>query len=164
MAARAIVGIALGIFFAPILYFLATGVLMLWFQSISNIQLWTIAWMAGGLTSAYAPMMGLFDGSITIDLFLMLFAVGMIVWIMIGMWAGAIERSAKRGIGVALGVWLGWLIIGIIGLYMIPEVAAALLLLGITDIVSLLLGMLWNLILVILIAAMFGAITKSEEF
>ncbi|MHA1276578.1 MAG: hypothetical protein ACTSQ8_05280 [Candidatus Helarchaeota archaeon] len=156
MAARAIVGIALGIFFAPIIYMLLTGTFMTWIGLITvDFNSWGSMWLSYGSMSMTAPITYVITGVMSFDLFMSTFALTMFTWVIIGMWAGAIERSAGRGIGVAAGIWLGWMIINLI-------IMAA------TGTISLFLGMLeatfYTLIIVILVAAIFGAITKSEEF
>ncbi|NVM56305.1 MAG: hypothetical protein HWN66_21590, partial [Candidatus Helarchaeota archaeon] len=76
-------------------------------------------------------------------------------WTVMGMWAGAIERNPMRGLGVGAGIWLGWFILELIYL-------------AITGFINLFLGFFliqwFSLIIVILAAVVFGALTKSEEF
>jgi hypothetical protein len=160
MAARAIVGIALGIFFAPILYFLLNGTFMTWLGLITvDFNSWGYMWLTGGAASMAAPITGVITGAISFSNFLdptlWPYIFAMFTWIIIGMWAGSIERSAGRGVGVAAGIWLGWMIITLI-------------LMAVAGTIGLFLAFLeatfFTLLLAIIMAALFGAITKSEEF
>ncbi len=184
MAARAIVGILLGIIFAPVLWL----VLIIYpaMLSVSSIigfpefislvpesipvdfSTWLLsitsdftgAFLTGyinaGMLSLNAPLIDIFVGpTVTISNWIPLFGAACITWIVVGIWAGAIERSPGRGIGVGIGVWLGWLIIEIIWLAIN----------GLIGLIGLLLYWQWfTAVLVIATAAIFGAITKSEEF
>jgi hypothetical protein len=180
MAARAIVGILLGILFVPVLFLILLSigdfnVFSNWiWQVTTNLQGFLYGWMTAGIQSTVAPLLGtnsLIEGFGTgtlLEGFLPLFAGSLVTWAVVGMWAGAIERSPGRGIGVGVGVWLAWLIIMLIGMYMIPEIALFLaglfLSLGFLTVIDLLLAMLLPLIVVIVVAVIFGAMTKSEEF
>lgn len=101
------------------------------------------------------PLIALFT-TYTLGTWLGFFGVSMVVCIVIGMWAGAIERSPGRGIGVGVGIWLGWFIIALIFVLAMGG-----------DIVLFLNGLVdawFGVVLIIVAAAVFGAITKSEEF
>jgi hypothetical protein len=171
MAARAIVGIILGILFAPVIFILLTTIsysseFANWFWSLfqGNFTDFAMDWVYAGGASMVAPLMpsmtylyslieGFGAGSLLTQ-FLPNYLPGLVTWTIIGMWAGAIERSAGRGIGVGAGIWLGWLIIelvfsavkGLIGIF-----------------IDVLLAQLLTLLVVILVAAIFGAMTRSEE-
>ncbi len=162
MAARAIVGIALGIFFAPIIYMLLSGTFMTWIGLItSDFNAWGMGWIYGNPIPALpaefmtAPITIVITGVMDFNTFMSTFALVMFTWIIIGMWAGSIERSAGRGVGVAAGIWLGWLIIYVIVLAVMG---------GLGGILTMLEWTFFTLILAIIMAALFGAITKSEEF
>ena len=174
MAARAIVGILLGILFAPVLFLLLASIgnntlLANWFWSMtSDFTLFITSWMGAGVNSGIAPLFqslsypnGLIEAfGPSVSLFsnwIPTYAPAIITWVVMGAWAGSIERSPGRGIGVGIGIWLGWLIIAIIGGFIMPLVFNPLIL----DVV---LGMLLTAIVVIIVAAIFGAMTKSEEF
>jgi len=178
MAARAIVGIILGILFTPVIFILLTTIsysseFANWFWSLLNGNLtgFMSQWVNDGMNSMVAPILpsllfqnslieGIFTSAIMPSAsllagFLPSYLAGLITWTIVGVWAGAVERSAKRAISVGAGVWLGWLIIELIFL-------------AVTDMVGLffnwLLAQLLTLMVVILIAAIFGAMTRSEEF
>jgi len=171
MAARAIVGIALGILFVPVICILLTTltyytVFSNWFWSLLQGDFANFAetWILAGRASMVAPIIsstkfpislvyGFGSGSLLTE-FLPLYLPGLVTWAIMGAWAGAIERSAKRGIGVGAGIWLGWLIIEIIYMAVVGALTLAL---------DWLLGELLTLAVVIVVAAIFGAMTKSEE-
>jgi hypothetical protein len=179
MAARAIVGIALGILFAPVIYILLQTLSYYtafsgWFGSLLNGDFTTFFsnWILGGVWSMQAPIMssasfpvsmiwGFGPTGSLLSAWLPMYLAGLVTWTIIGAWAGAIERSAGRGIGVGVGIWLGWLIIEIIVMalggitFYLP---------GISYLVEYLLANLLTVIVVIVVAAIFGAMTKSEEF
>ncbi|MDD1777432.1 MAG: hypothetical protein LUQ65_04625 [Candidatus Helarchaeota archaeon] len=154
MAARAIIGIALGMLFLPIIYMFLDGIFWTWLTYYDNFE-YFLKFFTGN--SAYAmtiPLIDLFTTD-TLPTWLSTYGFGIICWAIMGIWAGAIERSVKRGIGVVAGIWLGWLIIRII-----------ILAIGnLLSLVPLALLMFWfALVIGIIFAAIFGAITKSEEF
>lgn len=156
MAKRAIIGIALGILFAPVIYMMLSGLFMMWI-SIITVDFTSFAQfyaLTGGM-SMTAPIISVIDGSLTFDLFMSVYILGMFTWVIIGMWAGAIERSAGRGVGVAAGIWLGWLIIELIMMAIMG---------GLSVFLDMILETFYTLLIAILVAAIFGAITKSEEF
>ena len=173
MAARAIVGILIGILFAPVIYILLMSIatptaFSTWFWSmLSDFTGFITTWMNSGIDSTVAPLIsyGAYTGTSLIDGFgptygllaewLPTYAPALITWTVIGAWSGAIERSAGRGIGVGVGCWLGWLIIGVIGVLLIGLPIA---------ILDLIIAQLMTVIVVIVVAAIFGAMTKSEEF
>ncbi|HUX98923.1 MAG TPA: hypothetical protein VMV49_05175 [Candidatus Deferrimicrobium sp.] len=178
MAARAIIGILLGILFLPVFY-------LLLYASGSNFSswFWTLfgsgdfmgfmeGWMQAGALSTIAPLVGTYGlipalgaGSSLLGMYLPMFGTTFAVWAMIGAWSGAIERSAGRGIGVAVGIWLGWFIITMILYFVDPIMPVALLVMYmIPNIMQLILAQILPLIMAILVAAIFGAMTKSEEF
>lgn len=178
MAARAIVGIALGILFAPVIYILLITIsystfFSSWLSSLIHGDFTSFfgLWVYGGTYSMQAPIMssttfpismiwGFGPGSL-LSVWLPIYIAGLVTWTIIGAWAGAIERSAGKGIGVGVGIWLGWLIIELIvmamgGIFMIlPDISYFL---------DYLLADLLTVIVVIVVAAIFGAMTKSEEF
>ena len=171
MAARAIIGIALGIIFAPVIFLLIYSVgqptaFSTWFWSMmSDISTFFTNWMGYGAQSMAAPIMqnALFPNSLIegfgagslLTGFLPAYAPALVTWTILGAWAGAIERSPGRGVGVGAGIWIGWLIIEVI--YMLIYGLTAFL-------VDALIAQLLTLIVVILVALVFGAMTKSEEF
>ena len=167
MAARAIVGILLGILAVPILWLMmvssqfplmetANPALWSWMTSITtDFNLFLNTYIASGIGALQLPLITLFSPAITISQWLSWFAAAMIVWLIIGMWAGAIERSPGRAIGVAVGVWLGWLIIEIIWLAMMG---------GLGLILAAILDQWFALVIAIIAAAVVGAMCKSEEF
>lgn len=174
MAARAIVGILLGILFAPVLFLLLASIgdntaFATWFWSMtSDLTSFLTGWMGAGVESGIAPLFqslsypnGLIEafgpGVSLLSNWIPTYAPALITWVVIGAWAGSVERSAGRGIGVGIGIWLGWLIIGIIGGLVMPLVINPIIL-------DVILGMLLTAIVVIIVAAIFGAMTKSEEF
>jgi hypothetical protein len=159
MAARAIVGIALGMLFLPVIYLFAYGSFWPWITSIADFNPFLVSYIGSGVTTMIIPLIGLFDGTYTIDVFLMVFAISIMAWTIIGMWAGAIERSPGRGIGVAVGIWLGWLIIQIIVMVIDPTILGP-----ITGFLDYILAEWFALVIAIIFAAIFGAMTKSEEF
>ena len=86
--------------------------------------------------------------------FIPMYIAGLVTWGITGVWAGAIERSAGRGIGVGVGIWLGWMIIELISLAVMNLIGFFL---------NYLLAQLFTAIIVIVVAAIFGAMTRSEE-
>ncbi|MHA1263844.1 MAG: hypothetical protein ACTSRS_01290 [Candidatus Helarchaeota archaeon] len=170
MAARAIVGIALGMLFAPVLYIFLTslqpGVLYAtvdttftdWFLSITSD--FTGSFLSGYITAGQSMMMcdliTLFSPATGLATWLAWFGPAIMTWVVVGMWAGAIERSPGRGIGVGIGCWLGWALVSMI--YLLILGAPITLALG-----AFLTGW-FAAVIVIVVAAIFGAITKSEEF
>ena len=173
MAARAIVGIALGMLFAPIAWMLlvsinqtmgSPNVFSDWWWTLfgsGDFTGWIQSYLLYGTISMYAPLTGAtsliegFGGGSLLTIFWPLWGAACVTWVIVGMWAGAIERSPGRGIGVGAGIWLGWVII---------EVIYAAILGTIGTIGTMLLNQVLTLILVIIVAAVFGAMTKSEEF
>jgi hypothetical protein len=173
MAARAIVGIALGMLFLPVIWLLLVAsqfpIIPLplspgpdltfwnWITSITtNFNGFLTSYLAAGMGALTTPLITLFVlPGMTIANYLSWFAAGIITWAIIGMWAGAVERSAGRGIGVAVGIWLGWVIIEII--YWAISGSLTILIAAIMD-------QWFGLVIAIIAAAIFGAITKSEEF
>ena len=173
MAARAIIGIAIGILFAPIIYMLLFGIAFIgsgwtpfseWWWTLfgsGDFMTWINDWMMWGQLSMVAPIMGAggliegFGAGALLTDFAAFYAPALFTWAIVGMWAGAIERSPGRGIGVAVGVWLGWFIIILI-MMLIGG--------GIGGLVDFLLASLLTLIVAILAGLVFGAMTKSEEF
>jgi hypothetical protein len=170
MAARAIVGIVLGILFAPVIFILLTTIsysseFANWFWSLfqGDFTNFAISWIYAGGSSMVAPIMpsiypyslieGFGAGSLLTQ-FLPSYLPGLVTWAIMGMWAGAIERSAGRGIGVGAGIWLGMLIIEIIFSIIVGSIGLF---------VDVLLAELLTLLVVILVAAIFGAMTRSEE-
>jgi len=188
MAARAIVGIALGFLFAPVIYILLflNGILFQqWFWILfkdGNFTDFAMTWAALGVNSTIAPIWGpsattIGDNSLINGIgpgsllagFLPLFGVTLVTWAIIGVWAGAIERSPGRGIGVGIGCWIGWLIVALILWFVNPVIAGTefqkgMLSLGIDNIGYLILSQVLTAVVVIAVAAIFGALTKSEEF
>lgn len=171
MAARAIVGIALGILFVPVIWMLlisitVSGYVAFWFWSLfqGNFNNFLLMYVTGGMQSMSAPIMpglsfphSLIEGFGTDSFFtgfLHTYLAALVTWTIIGAWAGAIERSAVRGIGVGAGIWLGWLIIE-----MIYELALG----SFSFFLTLLVAQLLTVIVVIVVAAIFGAMTKSSE-
>jgi hypothetical protein len=167
MAARAIVGIALGMLFLPVIVLFLNGDFYTWITSItSNFNGFLNQYITAGIGTPILFPTPSVDGALTVDLiglftiplytlsvWLPIFAINIIAWVIIGMWAGAVERSAGRGIGVAVGIWLGWIIIEVIMMAMAG-------LIGI--ILSLIMVQWFSLVIAIIFAAIFGAITKSE--
>ncbi|TFG04427.1 MAG: hypothetical protein EU536_04665 [Promethearchaeota archaeon] len=160
IAARAIIGIALGMLFAPVLYLLlisfgTTGFTDWFFLITTDFTTFLTSYVAVGSACMTVPLIALFT-TYTLGTWLGFFGVSMVVCIVIGMWAGAIERSPGRGIGVGVGIWLGWFIIALIFVLAMGG-----------DIVLFLNGLVdawFGVVLIIVAAAVFGAITKSEEF
>jgi hypothetical protein len=165
------VGIALGMLFAPVIYLLLATIqtptiFSNWFWSLAHGDFTTFltSWVNAGYQSMEAPIVssvifpnslisGFGPGSLLAS-WLPTYLAGIITWMIVGVWAGAIERSAGRGIGVGVGIWLGWLIIEII--YFLVVGAFALFF-------ESLLADLLTVIVVIVVAAIFGAMTRSEE-
>jgi hypothetical protein len=158
MAGRAIAGIALGMLFLPVIVLFLNGNFYTWITSITvdfNTFLNGYLFAGVGLTGALTvDLISLFTTT-TLPIWLSVFAINIIAWVIIGMWSGAVERSAGRGIGVAVGIWLGWLIIELI-------------MMAISGAISLFLNFVmiqwFSVVIAIIFAAIFGAITKSEEF
>jgi len=168
MAARAIVGIALGMLFAPVIYLLVIGAqfpaffstpetyFLNWITGITtDFNNFLMSYASAGMFALQVPLISLFSPLLGLGQWLSWFIAGMITWAIIGMWAGAIERSAGRGIGVAVGVWLGWIIIELIFMAVTGSIALFL---------AALLDQWFGVVIAIIFAAIFGAITKSEEF
>jgi len=156
MAARAIVGIALGMLFLPVIVLFLDGSFWGWITSITvNFNVFLNTYLVFGATTLTIPLITLFGPALNLSTFLFVYAVPMVAWAIIGMWAGAIERSAGRGIGVAVGVWLGWLIIELIMLAIEGFIALFL---------NLLIEQWFSVVIAIIFAAIIGAVTKSEEF
>jgi hypothetical protein len=169
MAARAIVGIALGILFAPVLYLFLTslqpGVTMAvidttftdWLLSYTDF---TGSFLTGYINAGQMCVMGdlitLFAPGVGLATWLAWFGPGLMCWAIIGMWAGAIERSPGRGIGVGIGAWLGWALISMIYLLILGA--------PITIALGAFITGWFTAVVVVIFAAIFGAITKSEEF
>ena len=168
MAARAIIGIALGILFAPIIAML---LLTIGYSYTFSSFFWGLfggdfmgglnLYLYSGLIAMEAPIIGsgglidgLGSGSLLTD-FLPNYLPSLFTFGILGMWAGAIERSPGRGAGVAAGIWIGWMIIGII-FFLVVGVAAI--------IVDWLLACLLTLIVAVLAGVIVGVMTKSEEF
>ena len=171
MAARAIIGIALGILFAPVIWMLlasiaSAGYFASWFWSLfgGNFGYFMGQWINAGMKSMVAPIMpsGMFPNSLIEGFgpgsllagFIPMYIAGLVTWGITGVWAGAIERSAGRGIGVGVGIWLGWMIIELISLAVMNLIGFFL---------NYLLAQLFTAIIVIVVAAIFGAMTRSEE-
>jgi hypothetical protein len=181
MAARAIIGILLGILMVPIIWmilysiwfaglFTGLGAPVLytpfsdWFWSLfgyGDFVGFLDKFVTAGQGALIAPLWGSgsliegFGAGALLTDWLPMYTPALLSFGIAGMWAGAIERSAGRGIGVAVGIWAGWIIIIIIMMF-INGMASAIL--------SLLEASLLTLIVAILAAAIFGAMTKSEEF
>ena len=156
MAARAIVGIALGMLFLPVIFLFLDGGFWTWITSITvDFNGFLMIYANAGTNTLVIPLIDLFTPALTLPDFLYYYAFSIITWAIIGMWAGAIERSAGRGIGVAVGIWLGWLIIQIIIVAILGFIS-----LFLTAIIA----EWFALVIAIIFAAIFGAITKSEEF
>jgi hypothetical protein len=156
LAGRAIAGIALGMLFLPVILIFSFGSFWPWITSITvDFNAFIMTYVGAGMGALNVPLLDLFTPLYTINTWLAAFAISIIAWAIIGMWAGAIERSAGRGIGVAVGIWLGWLIIQIIYLAVMGIIAVFL---------NALLAEWFSLVIAIIFAAIFGAITKSEEF
>jgi len=155
MAARAIVGIALGMLFLPVIFLFLNGIFWPWITSITiDFNTFLSTYIGAGGATMEIDLIGLFT-IYNLPMWLSVFAVNIVIWAIIGMWAGAVERSAGRGIGVAVGIWLGWLIIELI-------------MMAISGFIVFFLDMLmvqwFSVVIAIIFAAIFGAITKSEEF
>jgi hypothetical protein len=198
MAARAIIGIAIGFLFAPVIFLLLYTNAMMptsfssWFWSLfhdADFTGFATTWASAGISSTFAPLWGptatyignnsLISGFGAGSLlgttgpmfpgFLPAWGPGMIVWAIVGVWAGAIERSPGRAIGVGVGCWLGWLIVAILLWFINPTISmipfqTILGMEGITTILLLILTPILTVVVVIVVAAIFGALTKSEEF
>jgi ABC-type glycerol-3-phosphate transport system permease component len=174
MAARTIVGIVLGILFVPVIWIFLTTIASP--SSINSFQYWVWSllegnftsflgqWVDAGMRSMVVPLMpsGMFPNSLIEGFgpgsllagFIPMYKAGLITWVVIGMWVGAIERRADRAIGAGVGIWLGWLIIELVFLAVQGTVASFL---------DWLLAQLLTLIIVIVVAIIFGAMTKSEK-
>ena len=171
MAKRAIVGIVLGILFTPVVCILLITltyytVFSNWFWSLLQGDFINFAetWVLAGRASMVAPIFsstsfpvsivyGFGEGSLLTE-FLPLYLAGLATWVIVGMWAGAIERNAGRGVGIGAGIWLGWLIIELVYMAIIGTIGLF---------VDWVLAQLLTLLVVILVAAIFGAMTRSEE-
>ncbi|NVM29045.1 MAG: hypothetical protein HWN65_09380 [Candidatus Helarchaeota archaeon] len=177
MAARAIIGILLGVLFAPVVYLLLVSIgdptaFSNWFWSMtSDFNTFLSSWVNAGVNSTIAPLATTVSHPYSLILgfgptygilseWIPTYAPALITWALVGAWAGAIERSAGRGLGVGIGCWLGWLIIGLLVFFIAPTIIVPL----IVGFVDLLLGMLMTAIVVLVVAVIFGAMTKSEEF
>ena len=155
MAARAIVGIALGMLFLPVILLFMDGALWFWLTSITtNFNFFLNFYVTFGSYAMTVPLIDLFTTD-TLPMWLAAYALPIICWAIIGMWSGAVERSAGRGIGVAVGIWLGWLIVELI----VMAIGG-----GIAFFLDALIAQWFAVVIAIIFAAIFGAITKSEEF
>jgi hypothetical protein len=181
MAARAIIGILLGILFVPVIYMLLWSYgsylgtdFATWFWKLfgdGNFVGFMEQWVQTGAMSTVAPLIGpaglitaFGAGSSLLGSYIPFFGVTLAIWAMVGAWSGAIERSPGRGIGVAVGIWLGWFIITLIMYFIDVNMVVLMSIFGISTVMDLILGQLLPLIVGILVAAIFGAMTKSEEF
>jgi hypothetical protein len=171
MAARAIVGLILGILFVPVIFILLKTIgdsdafqYLFWSLFQGYFTEFAVEWTQAGGASMVAPIMPSmtypyslvegFGAGWLLTEFVPMYLPGLVTWAIIGMWAGAIERSAGRGIGVGVGIWLGWLIIETIYMAVTSTLGYF---------VDAVLAQLLTLLVVILIAAIFGAMTRSEE-
>lgn len=193
MAGRAIAGIGLGIVFLPLLALLMTGFGISQFatQLFSGQFIDAMAMYAtAGINSMIAPLFGANHVSVIEGLgadplfmwgFFTFFSGALVIWAVAGLWAGAIERSPTRGLLVGLGIWLGWLIITLIFWFVNPVFMSipgndfqTMMVFALDPmfysggaaigIIDLLLAQILTLIVVVVVAALAGAITKSEEF